>query len=657
MDTGTRDAEWVQQQMDVVLPRLAGRRDADTLADVRHWIGRLCAEDAASAMAVLDQVDSLLDRVDAAGLGRWILGGLRRYPRDPARQQAFFRLKDPSAVEALLGEASAVDLQQALPALTWLLAGLADRDVRVQARRQTELNAPALRPVLTPSHLMLPDSYTVMDGPDRFRLYCAAVAHAVAHLRHSVPARDAGGLKPMGVAVVSGIEDARVDLLLCERYPGIRQWLLAVLAPPVDPEDLSFAGLMNRMDRALMDPAHEDGNHWVQKARQLFHETRAHYGLEDYDAFRRTASILANDLGQMRVRFNPQQYSVPQPWRDDNSFLWDFSPPPTPPDDPLELDAPPPTNRPDMAREEVPIEANEIELGRYTHPEWDCRAEVLRDDWCTVIEKRPAWRIDTGLAMNAARALPPVPRRNLRRLSRAYRLRRQWEGEDIDLNGAIEVWVERRLALSPEARFFMRPGKDLPTSSLLVLLDLSESANDRIGFTFRSVLDVEKEAALMLAASVDTRRERLAIHGFSSNTRAEVNYLRLLDFDVPPDDPVAIACVQSVQASLSTRLGAALRRATAHMRKEQTSQRVIVVVTDGAPSDVDVQDEDYLIEDARMAVLEAKRAGLGCYCVALDPKADDYVRRIFGWQHYRIVEDVTALPRHLTALSARWARS
>jgi hypothetical protein len=648
-----------RNKLDATLVRLAGRRDDHTLAEARQWIEQLRQENADAALAVVDRLDPLLDRVNAGGLGRWIVGGLRRYVRDPARQGAFFRLEDPRAIESLYGEAAAIDLQQAQTTLALLLAGLAGRDVVVQARHQAQLNAPALRPILTPTHLMLPDSYTILDGIDRFRLYCAAVAHAVAHLKYSEPARDTRGLKPMGIAVVSGIEDARVEQLLIRQYPGVRQWFLKALAPPVDPGDLTFAGLMNRMDRALADPCYEDANHWVQKARRLFEETRAEHGLDDYPAFRATASILANDLGQMRVRFNPQQYCVPQPWRDDHSFLWDFAPPKTPPSDPLELEAQGlrPEPPPDAPEEPAPQEAPEIELGRYSHPEWDCRVELLRGDWCTVIEKRPAWRLASAPAGEPVRALPALPRRNSRRLSRAHRLRRQWEGDDIDLNAAIEILVDRRLDLSPDARLFMRPGKDLPASSALVLLDLSESANDRVGHTIRSILDVEKEAALMLAASIDPRRERLAIHGFSSNTRAEVNYLRLLDFGMPANDPVALACVQSVQASLSTRMGAALRRATAHLGAELSPRKTIIVVTDGAPSDVDVQDADYLIEDARVAVVEAARADVRCYCVALDPGADDYVRRIFGWKYYRIVDDIAALPRHLADLRMRCVKS
>ena len=88
---------------------------------------------------------------------------------------------------------------------------------------------PALRPVITPSHLLLPEGYTSLDAADRSALYRAAVAHAVAHLRFSPCAQSVGTLKPLAVAVVSAIEDARVEQRLAVELPGVRRWFLAHL--------------------------------------------------------------------------------------------------------------------------------------------------------------------------------------------------------------------------------------------------------------------------------------------------------------------------------------------------------------------------------------------------------------------------------------------
>ncbi|KIQ28495.1 von Willebrand factor A [Variovorax paradoxus] len=535
--------------------------------------------------------------------------------------------------------------------LALLARGLAGVDVQVQPLE----GSAGARAVLVGRRLLLPASADA-------RLHRAMIAHAVAHLRHSVPARPARTLKPMGIAIVSAIEDARVERLLRRDFPGLHGWFAGSLAPPPDPLDLGFAALVSRMDRMLMLPAWQDDNHWVNKARRLFDETAASAGLEDYDAFRAIASILANDLGQMRVRFDPQHYAVPAPYRDDNSYLWDFGDAETPPDKAVALQQsgarPPPAGNGGPPPEGGTEPETGLELGRYSYPEWDRKLERLRPDWCTVIEKLPAWQGLAGMREQASalgsERLAPLALPRARHLDRTHRLRRQWEGDDVDLNAAIEVLVDRRLRLRPDPRLFMRPGKAPRPSSVLVLLDLSESVNHPGHDGARSLLDIEKQAALMLADANARGVDRLAIHGFSSNTRAEVYYYRLLEFGTPLEAP-SRAMIGAVRGRYSTRIGAALRHAASHLHAEPSGQRAILLVTDGAPADIDVHDPHYLIEDARMAVAEAREAGVRTACIAVDGAADTYVRRIFGWRNYCIADDARSLPARLARMSARLA--
>ena len=136
-----------------------------------------------------------------------------------------------------------------------------------------------------------------------------------------------------------------------------------------------------------------------------------------------------------------------------------------------------------------------------------------------------------------------------------------------------------------------------------MLLDLSESANDLAAPGGPTVLDLEKRAALLLAGSLAGSGDGVAVHGFSSDTRAAVDYVRLLDFGESPLGPAA-GRVEAARARHSTRLGAALRHAGELALRADAERHAIVVVTDGEPSDVDVHDPRYLVEDAR------RRAGL-----------------------------------------------
>lgn len=562
--------------------------------------------------------------------------------------------------------------------LALLACGLARRVLQVQLLLRSPVPATPLAPVLPPlppravlvappagqgsageaavARLLLPALADEAAAP-RGRLHAAMVAHAVAHLRHSPPGQASAALKPLGMAVVSALEDARVERLLCRDYPGVRHWFESLVAAAPDASDLTFRAFMARLDRVLLLPGCEDGNHWVDKARNLFEQAAARHGLEDYAAFRAVASVLANDLGQMRVRMDPQHYTVPSPYRDDNSYLWQHPESGEPADELLALagrDAGPPPSAP----RQPPADAvpHDTALACYTYPEWDRRLERMKPDWCTVIERPPAWQGPGG----APAARPPATRKlaaallpRARQLDRRHRLRRQWEGDDVDLNAAIEVLVDRRLGLRPDPRLFMRAGKGPRPTSLLVLLDVSESVNDP-GPGGVALLDIEKQAALMLAQSQVRGVDRLAIHAFSSNTRAEVNYFRLLDFG-QPCSPAVAAMLQAMRGRYSTRLGAALRHAASLLGAEPAGRRAMLVISDGAPSDIDVHDGRYLIDDARRAVQEAARAGIRVSCLAVGGQADAYVRHIFGWRNHAIADDARRLPLHLAQMSARLA--
>ncbi|MFG0641514.1 nitric oxide reductase activation protein NorD [Delftia sp. WSY_22] len=558
-----------------------------------------------------------------------------------------------------------------LHTLGLLASGLARQPVAVQALARAPASAPApgqahaLPPravlISQPARLLIPANL-----PIQANLHAATMAHAAAHLRFSPARQDSIALKPMGQAVVGALEDARVERLLCLQHPGVRRWFEAWIAPEPDPSDLGFAAFMARLDRMLLWPGRMDGNHWIHKARDLFEDTATRHGLEDYAAFRAIASILANDLGQMRVRMDPQHHAVPSIYRDDNSYLWQHSESPQDPNDSLALQQtaaraaqqpPSPSAGPQPGGPEGP--SPDLELSRNSYPEWDRRLERLKTDWCTVIDTLPAWQSEArpgNGATSRLQTMPPLPLPPARQLDRRQRLRRQWEGDDLDFNAAIEVQVDRRLNLRPEPRLFMRAGKGPRPTSVLVLMDASESVNTP-GPHGASLLELEKQAALMLAESRAGRRtgvDRLAIHAFSSNTRAEVRYLRLLDFG-QPFAAAAATRLQALQGRHSTRLGAALRHASSLLAAEPAGQRHLLVITDGAPADIDVHDDRYLIEDARHAVQQARAAGIRISCLAVDSQADGYVRHIFGGRNYGIADDARHLPRRLSQMGARLA--
>jgi nitric oxide reductase activation protein len=141
---------------------------------------------------------------------------------------------------------------------------------------------------------------------------------------------------------------------------------------------------------------------------------------------------------------------------------------------------------------------------------------------------------------------------------------------------------------------------------------------------------------------------RFAIAGFHSNTRHEVRYQHILGFSERWGE-ASKGRLAAVQAGYSTRMGAAMRHAAHYLGAQKADKKLLLVLTDGEPADVDMSDPQALILDTRQAVKELTQQGIHSHCISLDPNADAYVRDIFG-HHFTVVDRVEQLPERLPRL-------
>ncbi len=509
------------------------------------------------------------------------------------------------------------------------------------------------RPILMPEVLLLPgqaaDVQPAMDHTRTHNLTCASIAHAVAHLLFSQPGRTITGLKPMGVAVVSAIEDARVERMLILKYPGVKRWFAQELQQ-TNTEGLStFALLLAKLSRSLLDDYCIEQDYWVSKAHRLFQMNVQRNGLADYDGFRAIASILANDLGQMRVQFNAQQFVVPHAYRDDNSYLWNFKEHSASEDRALESQVMNVNGSPlDSDTDDQTQSRFHDAPERFIYPEWNARGNLMRSDWATVIEYavRPV-AVNTPVAHWTQATRASRARVLYARSVGVERIFRQREGDAFDMSAMIDGAIHRRMETASDGRYYMRRQMRLKKCSILLLLDLSVSVTARIHNSEYSILDIEKRAAIMFAHLALEVQDRVAIHGFCSDTRHGVHYYRFLDFG-RSFSPQALAQLQEAPGQYSTRMGAAIRHAQRFFEHEDSDQQAVIMMTDGAPSDIDVFDPDYLIQDAARAVKDARR--LEVYGLVMDPAARDYANTIFGSGRYRLVPQATMLAGQLQSL-------
>ncbi len=226
------------------------------------------------------------------------------------------------------------------------------------------------------------------------------------------------------------------------------------------------------------------------------------------------------------------------------------------------------------------------------------------------------------------------------------RLRHQEDGAELDLDWALRSFIAYRGGQNPDPRIqeSTRPvRRDLAIS---LLLDLSASLNDRLPSTGeQSVLDLALEAVTLLAWAINRLGDPFAIAGFHSNTRHEARYWHIKGFE-EPWSVAGRARLAALEAGFSTRMGVALRHAGHYLAGQNKEKRLLLLLTDGEPADVDVDDPEYLVADTREAVRELKTQGIFCHCISLDPHADGYVSKIFG-NHFSIIDHIEKLPEKL----------
>ncbi|HEY3257152.1 MAG TPA: VWA domain-containing protein [Polyangiaceae bacterium] len=547
-------------------------------------------------------------------------------------------------------------------------------DVQVRALPAANPHAPR-RPRFVASNLWLPASPLAgVPGSPSDYLF-AACAHISAHLRFGAGRFSVESLKPAQVAIISLLEDARVERLAAAHYPGLKQLWAPYYEARADGAKTSVS-LLARLARALHDDAYVDDDSWVNKGRQRFLDKRGEW--QDAAWCRQLGGALGNDLGQMRVQFNAKDYAVQPAYRDDNIGLWQFEPEQA--EDGTELEseavrrveseAPQPKQRergePELTRA-LDSSANERASGLRLEPaaegeratlhcEWDYVIRRDRPAFCSVKERPLAPGDPRQLATALARYAPARKRleRSALRLAdrRPTQVRRLLDGDRLDLPAAISALVARARAAAPDPRVYRRARFQLEPPALLLLLDLSESLNAVPPGAGSTLLELAQSASALLATSLGSVARELAIHGFSSNGRHDVGYYRFKDFDQPYDDH-ARARLAGMRARLSTRLGTALRHAGQALAARSAPRKLLLVVTDGEPSDIDVHDPNYLLLDAKQATNRNRQLGVTSFCLGLDANAEESVTRIFGAGNYSLLDRLERLPERLAKLYLR----
>lgn len=281
-------------------------------------------------------------------------------------------------------------------------------------------------------------------------------------------------------------------------------------------------------------------------------------------------------------------------------------------------------------------------------PEWDYRSQQLKKDVC---------RLQILLPRDAhPTALPPrlqTTARQLRRRFEALLPQRQWrsgqtDGSELDLDSYIQHLVDRRLGQSDIPAVYRDPSQKVRDLSCLLLADFSMSTDTWVNQQGR-VVDIIQDALLLFAESLSVTRDRFALYGFSSLNRQKVRLYRLKQFAERYTDTTR-GRILTMRPGYYTRMGAAIRYSSQLLEREHTQQKLLLLLTDGKPNDLDIYEGRYGLEDTRMALHEARKRGIKAFCVTIDDKAEDYLPRLFGQNNWVLVRNAAELPRKLPML-------
>lgn len=332
-----------------------------------------------------------------------------------------------------------------------------------------------------------------------------------------------------------------------------------------------------------------------------------------------------------------------------------------------------------------------LRAGRYAggrsfvYDEWDYLAGRHRRGWCRVIEERLHGDDHDFIVDVRARhaALRARIRRSFGRIrpSDLVRVHRSDDGDEVDLDAAIEAVVDRRSGAPADDRLHVRRDRAARDVATAFLLDLSASTSspvdpdepapfvanpddDPLSYApmwtvpdetepERRVIDVAKDAVSLMGDALHELGDQHAIYGFSGTGRDKVEFKVAKDFGdrVTPNSWAALAAMEPRHY---TRMGPAIRHATTKLMSEQARTKLLIVISDGYPQDIDYgddrRDKDYGIHDTARALADAADAGIDTFCVTIDPAGHDYLRRMCADHRYLVIDDVESLPEELAKL-------
>ncbi|PSC02654.1 protein norD [Alsobacter soli] len=283
-----------------------------------------------------------------------------------------------------------------------------------------------------------------------------------------------------------------------------------------------------------------------------------------------------------------------------------------------------------------------------TYPEWDWRRAAYLPSHCRVLAAPASQEGEHWTPDEDGRRLIRRVRRQFEALRpRREILKAQQDGAELDLDALVRARCDLSAGNGGTDRVHLQSRAQAHDVAVTLLVDVSLSTDAWVDG--QRVLDVEKQAALVLAHGLAACGDTHSILTFTSRRRSWVRVETVKDFDEPMS-PTVERRIGALRPGYYTRIGAAIRHASALLAARPNQRKLLLVLTDGKPNDVDHYEGRFGVEDTRKAVQEARRQGLGVFGVTIDANAQSYFPTLFGRGGYAIVGDVARLPAALPGI-------
>jgi len=589
----------------------------------------------------------LLNQLSLEGLKNWIDYGVRNYANHPDNQRDYFSLQSADSKAMLQRERHGtlyMDNERKLD--MYLRSMWEDESYFVPySLGFDELRKPV--PYYDNLGIRIPDVYDDLNGVSGLDRYRITIAHIAAHRRWSKRIV-ADNFSPFQRVAIEHLEDSRVEYLMLKQYPGLRKNLLALHPIPIEGDcDTNIEScVLHRL--AMLSRAILDENHGYQNEHILTFVKRFFEVVEKDGG---STMEMANIAILFTARTRLQSDQLPKTrfdntlveYRDDNRHMWVFI---EADDEPEDIEKPPEAKAEELEDDGLPPRH---------YAEWDYNTQSFKPDWVSLYESiHPSGKsADIDAILDKHKDLAKLLMKILDKLKpqNMVRVRYQEEGSELDLDVAIRSLIDYKCGSQPDPRINMSHEHDGRDIAVMILLDLSASLNDKPDGSSQTILELSQEAVSLLAWTIDQLGDKYAIAGFHSDTRHNVRYYHLKGYSEEFDDTVK-GRLAAMEAGFSTRMGGAIRHAAHYLEAQQADKKLMLILTDGEPSDIDVDDQQYLISDTKKAVDEISSKGMASYCISLDKKADDYIEDIFGKGGYTVIDNVEKLPEKLPMLFA-----